>query len=180
MLLKDYFPYLDDDGAGHFQLGRGWDFESSKEDSWQLKYHEPWNQQRFNPSEPFIARQQTGFDGGLEVAFQMPDPSKVAVLSAPVCSGASIAFTEASDAPGPGNREVLYTTRAASRLSAWPEVGDLTLPHGARRGRGTLWLGDASHWPLSPGDDDRGVVASRPEEEAMWCPRQESNLRPFA
>ncbi|WGX95858.1 hypothetical protein [Nocardioides sp. L-11A] len=58
ILLKKYYPYLDDNGSGHFQLGRGWDFESHKTDSWQLKYYEPWNQQRFNPSEPFIPRKQ--------------------------------------------------------------------------------------------------------------------------
>lgn len=59
VLLKQYYPYLDDDGSGHFQLGRGWDFQSERTDAWLLLYYEPWNQQRFNPSEPFIARKQT-------------------------------------------------------------------------------------------------------------------------
>lgn len=56
ILIKRYYPYLDDDASGHFQVGRGYD----KNGSGPLKigYFEPWNQQRFDPSEPFIARVQ--------------------------------------------------------------------------------------------------------------------------
>lgn len=49
-------------------------------------------------------------DAGLEVTFQAA-ASRDGVLSTPLCSGTSIAFIEAT-APGPGIREVLYTTRA--------------------------------------------------------------------
>lgn len=56
ILLKRYYPYLDDDASGHFQVGRGYD----KNGSGPLKvgYFEPWNQQRFDPSEPYIGRVQ--------------------------------------------------------------------------------------------------------------------------
>ena len=56
ILLKRYYPYLDDDASGHFQVGRGYD----KNGSGPLKigYFEPWNQQRFDPSEPYIPRVQ--------------------------------------------------------------------------------------------------------------------------
>jgi Peptidase_C39 like family len=56
ILLKRYYPYLDDDASGHFQVGRGYD----KNGAGPLKigYFEPWNQQRFDPSEPYIARVQ--------------------------------------------------------------------------------------------------------------------------
>jgi len=56
ILLKKYYPYLDDDASGHFQVGRGYD----KNGAGPLKigYFEPWNQQRFDPSEPYIGRVQ--------------------------------------------------------------------------------------------------------------------------
>jgi len=56
ILLKKYYPYLDDDASGHFQVGRGY----NKNGTGPLKigYFEPWNQQRFDPSEPYIARVQ--------------------------------------------------------------------------------------------------------------------------
>ena len=56
ILLKRYYPYLDDDASGHFQVGRGYDKRGSKPDL--LGYFEPWNQQRFDPSEPYIDRVQ--------------------------------------------------------------------------------------------------------------------------
>ncbi|GAB6987129.1 hypothetical protein JCM10369A_36540 [Nocardioides pyridinolyticus] len=56
ILLKRYYPYLDDDASGHFQVGRGFAKRGKKPD--QLGYFEPWNQQRFDPSEPYIARVQ--------------------------------------------------------------------------------------------------------------------------
>ncbi|MFT4084126.1 MAG: C39 family peptidase [Nocardioides sp.] len=56
ILLKKYFPYLDDDGSGHFQVGRGYDNRGKKTNL--IGYFEPWNQQRFDPSEPYIARVQ--------------------------------------------------------------------------------------------------------------------------
>ena len=58
ILLKKYYPYLDDNGSGHFQVGRGWDNNSTNDDPRMLGYYEPWNQQRFNASEPFIPRVQ--------------------------------------------------------------------------------------------------------------------------
>ncbi|MBZ5737875.1 C39 family peptidase [Nocardioides mangrovi] len=56
ILLKKFYPYLDDDASGHFQVGRGYDKRGKKPD--QLGYFEPWNQQRFDPSEPYISRVQ--------------------------------------------------------------------------------------------------------------------------
>ena len=56
ILLKQYYPYLDDDASGHFQVGRGYDKRGSKPDL--LGYFEPWDQQRFDPSEPYIDRVQ--------------------------------------------------------------------------------------------------------------------------
>ncbi|MFC4784526.1 C39 family peptidase [Nocardioides sp. MAHUQ-72] len=56
ILLKKYYPYLDDDASGHFQAGRGYDKRGKKSN--QIGYFEPWNQQRFDPSEPYIARVQ--------------------------------------------------------------------------------------------------------------------------
>ena len=55
-LLKQFFPYLDHDGSGHFQVGRGYDKRGAKPDL--IGYFEPWNQQRFHPDQPFIARLQ--------------------------------------------------------------------------------------------------------------------------
>jgi len=55
-LRKRYYPYLDDDGSGHYQVGRGYDKNGKKPAL--LGYFEPWNQQRFDPSEPYIARVQ--------------------------------------------------------------------------------------------------------------------------
>ncbi|MBI2244708.1 MAG: hypothetical protein HYU55_12470 [Nocardioides sp.] len=56
VLLKRFYPYLDDDASGHFQVGRGYAKRGAKPDL--LGYFEPWNQQRFNPSEPYISRVQ--------------------------------------------------------------------------------------------------------------------------
>jgi hypothetical protein len=56
LLHKEFYPYLDDDASGHFQVGRGYDKRGDKPD--YLGYFEPWNQQRFDPSEPYIARVQ--------------------------------------------------------------------------------------------------------------------------
>jgi hypothetical protein len=56
VLLKRFYPYLDDDASGHFQVGRGYDKRGDKPT--QLGYFEPWNQQRFDPSEPYISRVQ--------------------------------------------------------------------------------------------------------------------------
>ncbi|QZY28930.1 C39 family peptidase [Nocardioides coralli] len=56
MLLKKYYPYLDDDASGHFQVGRGYDKRGDKPP--HIGYFEPWNQQRFDPSEPYIRRVQ--------------------------------------------------------------------------------------------------------------------------
>ena len=55
-LLRQFFPYLDHDGSGHFQVGRGYDKRGDKPDL--IGYFEPWNQQRFHPDEPFIDRVQ--------------------------------------------------------------------------------------------------------------------------
>jgi hypothetical protein len=56
ILLKRYYPYLEDDASGHFQVGRGYD--KNGDGPLKLGYFEPWNQQRFDPSEPYIARVQ--------------------------------------------------------------------------------------------------------------------------
>ncbi|HVX53025.1 C39 family peptidase [Nocardioides sp.] len=56
LLLTRYFPYLDHNGGGHFQVGRG--YKTNKHGTQMVGYFEPWNQQRFHPSEPFIARVQ--------------------------------------------------------------------------------------------------------------------------
>jgi hypothetical protein len=56
VLRKEFYSYLDDDASGHFQVGRGYDKRYSKPNL--LGFFEPWNQQRFDPSEPFIKRVQ--------------------------------------------------------------------------------------------------------------------------
>jgi hypothetical protein len=56
VLLKEYYPYLDDDASGHFQVGRGYDNNGDRPT--QVGFFEPWNQQRFDPSEPYIERVQ--------------------------------------------------------------------------------------------------------------------------
>ena len=56
VLLQRYFPYLDHDGSGHFQVGRG--YKKRDGNTPLLGYFEPWNQQRFHPDEPFIDRVQ--------------------------------------------------------------------------------------------------------------------------
>jgi hypothetical protein len=56
VLLKQYYPYLDDDASGHFQVGRGYD--QNPDGNRQIGFFEPWDQSRFDPSEPAIARVQ--------------------------------------------------------------------------------------------------------------------------
>ncbi len=56
VLLERFYPYLDHDGSGHFQVGRGYRKRAGKTPL--LGYFEPWNQQRFHPDEPFIDRVQ--------------------------------------------------------------------------------------------------------------------------
>jgi hypothetical protein len=56
VLQKQFFPYLDHDGSGHYQVGRGYDKAGDKPDL--IGYFEPWNQQRFHSDEPYIARVQ--------------------------------------------------------------------------------------------------------------------------
>jgi hypothetical protein len=56
VLLQQFYPYLDHDGSGHFQVGRGYRKRPGKKPL--LGYFEPWNQQRFHPDEPFIDRVQ--------------------------------------------------------------------------------------------------------------------------
>ena len=56
VLLTQFYPYLDHDGSGHFQVGRGYQKRVGKTPL--LGYFEPWNQQRFHPDEPFIDRVQ--------------------------------------------------------------------------------------------------------------------------
>lgn len=56
VLLARFYPYLDHDGSGHFQVGRGYRKRDGKNPL--LGYFEPWNQQRFHPDEPFIDRVQ--------------------------------------------------------------------------------------------------------------------------
>ncbi|WP_205473146.1 C39 family peptidase [Nocardioides sp. SYSU D00038] len=56
VLRKEYYPYLDDNASGHFQVGRGYDQRGARPDL--VGYFEPWNQARFDPSEPPISRVQ--------------------------------------------------------------------------------------------------------------------------
>lgn len=56
VLEKRFYPYLDDDASGHFQVGRGFDKNPGGQPL--LGYFEPWNQRRFDPSEPYIRRVQ--------------------------------------------------------------------------------------------------------------------------
>ena len=56
VLLKQYFPYLDDDASGHFQVGRG--FDQNRDGRRRIGYFEPWDQSKFDPTEPFIDRVQ--------------------------------------------------------------------------------------------------------------------------
>lgn len=56
VLLKQFYPYLDDDASGHFQVGRG--FDQNPGGNPQLGYFEPWDQSKFDPSEPAIGRVQ--------------------------------------------------------------------------------------------------------------------------
>ena len=56
VLLNQYFPYLDDDASGHFQVGRG--FDQNPGGRPKIGYFEPWDQSKFDPSEPRIARTQ--------------------------------------------------------------------------------------------------------------------------
>ena len=56
VLLTQYYPYLDDDASGHFQVGRG--FDQNPDGNRQIGYFEPWDQSRFDPSEPAIDRVQ--------------------------------------------------------------------------------------------------------------------------
>jgi len=56
VLLTQFYPYLDHDGSGHFQVGRGYRKRDGRPPL--LGYFEPWNQQRFHPDEPFIDRVQ--------------------------------------------------------------------------------------------------------------------------
>jgi hypothetical protein len=56
VLLTQFYPYLDHDGSGHFQVGRGYEKRTGKTPL--LGYFEPWDQQRFHPDEPYIARVQ--------------------------------------------------------------------------------------------------------------------------
>ena len=56
VLLKQYYPYLDDDASGHFQVGRG--FDQNPGGNRQIGYFEPWDQSKFDPSEPAIGRVQ--------------------------------------------------------------------------------------------------------------------------
>ena len=56
ILLKKWYPYLDDNASGHFQVGRG--YNKNGDGPNVIRYFEPWNQQRFDRSEPYIERRQ--------------------------------------------------------------------------------------------------------------------------
>lgn len=58
VLLRQYFPYLDRDGKGHFQVGRGYDLSGGERTDWRISYYEPWNQQRFHSTQRYIPRVQ--------------------------------------------------------------------------------------------------------------------------
>jgi Peptidase_C39 like family len=56
VLLTEFYPYLDHNGSGHYQVGRGY-LERTDRPT-EVSYFEPWNQQLFHPDEPFIPRVQ--------------------------------------------------------------------------------------------------------------------------
>lgn len=56
VLLKRYYPYLQNDASGHFQVGRG--FSQKPGRNRKIGYFEPWDQSRFDPSKPYIGRVQ--------------------------------------------------------------------------------------------------------------------------
>ncbi|WP_244930418.1 C39 family peptidase [Nocardioides sp. W7] len=56
ILLKRFYPYIDDDASGHFQVGRGYRQRPGK--AMAISYFEPWDQQRFDRSEPYVERVQ--------------------------------------------------------------------------------------------------------------------------
>ena len=56
ILLKRFYPYLDDDASGHFQVGRGYSKNGPRVNL--VSFFEPWNQSRFDPSEPYVSRVQ--------------------------------------------------------------------------------------------------------------------------
>lgn len=58
VLKKKWYPYMPWDGVGHFQVGRGWDFERDNTAGWKLGYYEPYNPQRFYPNQAFVKRKQ--------------------------------------------------------------------------------------------------------------------------
>ena len=66
ILLKQFYPYLDDDASGHFQVGRGYRKNGDKMNL--IGFFEPWNQQRFDPSEPYISPRA--------VALRLPELSR--------------------------------------------------------------------------------------------------------
>ena len=55
-LLPRFYPYLDFDASGHFQVGRG--YKDKRNGIERIGFFEPWNQQAFDPSSPFIDRVQ--------------------------------------------------------------------------------------------------------------------------
>ena len=55
-VLERFFPYLDDDASGHFQVGRG--YLSRPGGTKRISFYEPWNQRAFDPSEPYVERVQ--------------------------------------------------------------------------------------------------------------------------
>ncbi len=59
VLLKEFYPYLDDNASGHYQVGRGYRNGGTEgRAGTKVGFFEPWNQQRFDPSEPYIERVQ--------------------------------------------------------------------------------------------------------------------------
>lgn len=58
VLKRKWYPYMPWDGVGHFQVGRGWDFERDNTAGWKLGYYEPYNPQRFYPNQAFVKRKQ--------------------------------------------------------------------------------------------------------------------------
>jgi Peptidase_C39 like family len=56
VLLTQFYPYLDHNGSGHYQVGRGYLEREGRPT--EVSYFEPWNQQLFHPDEPFIERVQ--------------------------------------------------------------------------------------------------------------------------
>ena len=124
ILLKKWYPYLDDDASGHFQVGRGYNKNGDRPNL--LRYFEPWNQQRFDRSEPYIERRQ------LKSAYRATGRTR-STSSTTSGSDAPPVRRDGSADPGPGARGRLLGRRRHLR-----ERDGLHLPGHGRHVGGDL------------------------------------------